>query len=350
MSRIISFLLLISIFISTIVVISFCHWLIVWVAIEVGTFSVIPILFLSNTVRSVEASLKYFLVNVISAIILLMGSINILCTSGDWGMGLNSFSISGTSVIVIALLIKLGVAPFHLWFPEVIQGVGFLQGFLLSTWQKISPLYIMFVVNAEIKSEMLLIVGVSSVLISGWGGLNQTQTRKILSFSSIGFMGWLIVSLYYSPSLCLILFMLYIPVSGVLFFLFYYLNLLSLAGIYKVGYFSWFVFFVICGTISLGGLPPFGGFLIKFLPIYIISVNGGYLTLGLLILGTLLSLFYYLRLTFNLGLLLFPVSVGFLVNYRSSNSIPLSLSILSGWFLSISLFSLLLLGVFWVFV
>ena len=95
-----------------------------------------------------------------------MGSINVLCVSGDWGIS-GVLSFPGIYIILTSLFLKLGLTPFHLWFPEVIQGVGYLQGFIISTWQKVSPLYLLLMVRGELNRELLLLVGSLSVLVGG---------------------------------------------------------------------------------------------------------------------------------------------------------------------------------------
>jgi len=157
--------LLSCVVLRTVFVLTFYHWFIIWVSLEVGTFSMVPILFVRGGSRKVEACLKYFLVSVVSALILLGGSVMVFIEAGGWS--LERVSVSGFWVILVALLIKLGLSPFHYWFPEVIQGVGFLQGLLVSTWQKISPLYLVVMTSSKVGGEVILLVGACSVLVGG---------------------------------------------------------------------------------------------------------------------------------------------------------------------------------------
>ena len=154
------------------------------------------------------------------------------------------------------------------------------------------------------------------------------------------------MTLFYNYYLSVFLFLLYVPISGLLFLVFYYLNLGKLYRVFKIRYFPFFISCVICGILSLGGLPPFGGFLIKFVPICLIRKKGGFFMLFFLVVGTLFSLFYYLRLMFNLGLLFFPVSTGFLIRHRTNKRPSMILVFLIGWFCRFSGFSLLLLDFF----
>lgn len=92
-------------------------------------------------------------------------------------------------VLTLAIRLKLGLFPCHYWFPDVLQGVGFLEGLVLSTWQKLAPFVVITYVVESVDVLLLSVLGVLSVLTGGWGGLNQTQMRKVLAFSSIAHIG-----------------------------------------------------------------------------------------------------------------------------------------------------------------
>lgn len=171
---------------------------------EIGTFCVVPLLFLRGNARRVEASLKYFIINIIAALMVLFGALLFSHKAAYFGASLSSFSgglkfskemgffytmIFSKRMILGALIIKLGIFPFHFWFPEVLQGVGFLEGLLISTFQKVPPFYLRLIIKTQVKRAIPVVIGAFSVLAGGWGGLNQTQIRKILGFSSVSFMG-----------------------------------------------------------------------------------------------------------------------------------------------------------------
>jgi len=107
-----------------------------------------------------------------------------------------------------------------------------------------------------------------------------------------------------------------------MFLIFGYTGVTRFSRLTKIRAFSMYSSCVVCGFLSLGGLPPFGGFLIKFIPIYLRSTGGGYLVLVPLIVGALLSLFFYLRVVVKVGLLVFPVSCGSLIRSRVGGHIP----------------------------
>lgn len=91
-------------------------------------------------------------------------------------------------MVYIALGLKIGLAPLHIWLPEVLQGLDLTTGLIISTWQKLAPFAILAQLSAH-ASPILIAIGLLSTLVGGWGGLNQTQLRKILAYSSIAHLG-----------------------------------------------------------------------------------------------------------------------------------------------------------------
>nr|YP_009493369.1 NADH dehydrogenase subunit 2 [Echinaster brasiliensis]AWK29633.1 NADH dehydrogenase subunit 2 [Echinaster brasiliensis] len=300
------FLLLGSVFLGTFIVVLSGHWFSVWVGLEINTLSIIPILCYQFTPRSVESTVKYFVIQSISAAMILnVGLIQSLFFN-SWLLGqpLGWFS---SSVLGLAVAFKLGLFPCHFWFPDVLQGVGFIQGLVLSTWQKVAPLVVLVYVVESLNVILFCLLGAFSSLVGGWGGLNQVQVRKILAFSSIGHLGWVSSVVCYSWKLGLLVFVVYVVINSVVFLLSWEFNLgfLGFLGrMFFLNYVGGLCFFLV--ILSLGGLPPLFGFSIKFLALDCIVWNGGYLVGGLLIFGSLLSLFFYLRMAVSGSLSFFP--------------------------------------------
>lgn len=175
MRRFIILILFFCVLIRPLFVIIFHNPFLIWVSLEVGTFSVVPLLFLRGSSRSVEASLKYFIIRITSSLVFLFG--NILSFHKVFFFEFSFREIREKEVlgfgaslffIYIPLLVKLGVFPFHFWFPEVIKGVGFIEGLILSTVQKISPLYLIYLIKRGLfKMHLFFLLGSFSVLVGG---------------------------------------------------------------------------------------------------------------------------------------------------------------------------------------
>lgn len=256
--------------------------------------SFIPLLRDNNNSISTEASLKYFLTQALASTVLLFSSILLILKSNINTEVNESF----TSIIIIsALLLKRGAAPFHFWFPNIMEGLTWINALVLITWQKIAPLILISYLNIK---NLLLIRVILSVIIGAIGGLNQTSLRKLIAFSSINHLGWILRSIIISESIWLIYFLFYSFLSFILTFIF---NIFKLFHLNQL--FSWFVnrkilkFTIFINFLSLGGLPPFLGFLPKWLVIQQLTLCNQYFLLTVMIISTLITLFFYLRICYS---------------------------------------------------
>nr|QOJ44799.1 NADH dehydrogenase subunit 2 [Ameerega hahneli] len=291
---------------GTVITLSSYHWVLAWVGLEINTLAIIPLMTKTLHPRAIEAATKYFLTQAAaSALILFAASIN-GWLNGQWSI---YFPLNSTSTILlsIAILTKLGAAPFHFWLPEVLQGLSLQTGLILSTWQKLAPMALLIQFSQSVSLYLMLMFGFLSALIGGWGGINQTQTRKILAFSSIAHLGWMISILKISPELTLLNFTLYIIMTSTLFLILIFMgskNIMQLST-------SWpksptLVTISLLSLLSLSGLPPLTGFLPKWLIAQELIKQNLTLFAFLILLSTLLSLYFYLRLTYTMSLTLAP--------------------------------------------
>nr|YP_009110237.1 NADH dehydrogenase subunit 2 [Aphelasterias japonica]AIW65071.1 NADH dehydrogenase subunit 2 [Aphelasterias japonica] len=350
MSRSIILILLTNIIISVVIVVSSHSWFSIWIGLELNTLSVLPLLCGQFTPRGVESTVKYFLVQAFSAAMILnVGLVQLwLCSSWSVNCPLNDFS---SVVITLSLCLKLGLFPCHYWFPDVLQGLNFLQGLLLSTWQKVAPFIILVSVCNVISINILTILGCLSVLIGGWGGLNQSQIRKIMAFSSISHLGWISSVLSYSVYISCVMFVVYIVLSSAAFLINNEASLYNLSSLGRLMSCNSVVGLVLILIIlSLGGLPPLTGFLNKFVALECLLSNNLLVPCSVLIVGSLLSLFFYLRISFNSILCLFPHHSMMIFSWRSISSFSNNVSfytILLSSLSSVSILGLVLMPVSW---
>nr|BAX08268.1 NAHD dehydrogenase subunit 2 [Cnemaspis leucura]BAX08269.1 NAHD dehydrogenase subunit 2 [Cnemaspis leucura]BAX08270.1 NAHD dehydrogenase subunit 2 [Cnemaspis leucura]BAX08271.1 NAHD dehydrogenase subunit 2 [Cnemaspis leucura] len=291
-------LLIITLSTSTILVTASHHWLLAWLGLELNTLSILPIIIKPAHPRATEATIKYFLIQTTAAaMILFAGTLNTWQT-GQWTITHVS-SPQTITIITIALLLKLGLAPMHLWYPDVLQGTTMNTALILSTWQKLAPLALLITMSNHLPSNMLLLFGLLSALIGGWLGLNQTQVRKILAASSIAHMGWLITALAISPPLTTLTLLIYIITTVTVFSHISTTETKTTQDISTMWTHSpALVLTMTLALVSLGGLPPTTGFIPKWLILKdMLTANLAPLALGLL-LASLPSLFFYLRLMY----------------------------------------------------
>nr|AUT83758.1 NADH dehydrogenase subunit 2 [Siphateles bicolor mohavensis] len=305
------------------------HWLLAWMGLEINTLAIIPLMAQHHHPRAVEAATKYFLTQATAAAMILFASMTNAWVTGVWDMGNMSNPIA-SAMIVAALALKIGLAPMHFWMPEVLQGLDLLTGLILSTWQKLAPLALIIQTAQAIDPLLLMTLGLLSTLVGGWGGLNQTQLRKTLAYSSIAHMGWMIIVIQYAPQLTLLALLTYIFMTSAAFLT------LKISSATKISTLAvvWSKNPVLTATtalvlLSLGGLPPLTGFMPKWLILQELAKQDLPLAATVMALAALLSLYFYLRLCYAMTLTISPNTIGSATPWRvqtTQASFPLALT------------------------
>nr|YP_778865.1 NADH dehydrogenase subunit 2 [Phoca groenlandica]AAQ93794.1 NADH dehydrogenase subunit 2 [Phoca groenlandica]ALC75297.1 NADH dehydrogenase subunit 2 [Phoca groenlandica]ALC75310.1 NADH dehydrogenase subunit 2 [Phoca groenlandica]ALC75323.1 NADH dehydrogenase subunit 2 [Phoca groenlandica]ALC75349.1 NADH dehydrogenase subunit 2 [Phoca groenlandica] len=291
---------------GTMIVLTSSHWLLTWIGFEMNMLAIIPILMKNYTPRATEASTKYFLTQATASMLLMMGIIINLMFSGQWTISKIPNPIA-SGLVTIALAMKLGMTPFHFWVPEVTQGISLSSGMILLTWQKIAPLSVLYQISPSINPKLLITMAIASVLIGGWGGLNQTQLRKILAYSSIAHMGWMAVILTYNPTLMILNLTIYITMTLSTFMLFMHnssTTTLSLSNTWNK--LPLMTSLILMLMMSLGGLPPLSGFVPKWMIIQELTKNDMIILPTFMAITALLNLYFYMRLSYTTTLTMFP--------------------------------------------
>nr|BCD33191.1 NADH dehydrogenase subunit 2 [Channa marulius] len=281
------------------------HWLLAWMGLEINTLAILPLMAQHHHPRAVEATTKYFLTQATAAATILFASTTNAWLTGQWDILQMSHPLP-TTMVLLALALKIGLAPMHSWLPEVLQGLDLTTGLILSTWQKLAPFALLLQIQPN-NTTLMITLGLISTLVGGWGGLNQTQLRKILAYSSIAHLGWMILVLQFTPTLTLLTLLTYIIMTSSLFLIFKLnkaTNINTLAT-------SWTKAPTLTSItplllLSLGGLPPLTGFMPKWLILQELTKQNLPLTATLAALTALLSLYFYLRLSYAMTLTLSP--------------------------------------------
>lgn len=255
-----------------------------------------------------EASLKYFLSQALASSILLFSSILFLFQNNFIiNLSFNKENNYICIIILSALLIKSGTAPFHFWFPNVIEGLNWINSLILITWQKIGPLIL---ISYLIIKYILFWCIILSIIIGSLGGLNQTSLRKLITFSSINHLGWILIRIFSNESLWINYFIFYSFLSFNLIFLFNIFKLFHINQLFSLFIFNKYLkFSLFINLLSLGGLPPFLGFIPKWITIQYLTFNNQLFLISIIIIITLVTLFFYLRLCYT----------AFILNYYENN-------------------------------
>nr|AFY63926.1 NADH dehydrogenase subunit 2 [Forpus modestus] len=287
-----------SITLGTTITITSNHWMTAWAGLEINTLSIIPLIAKPHHPRAIEATTKYFLVQAVASALMLFSSMVNAWHTGQWDITQLTYPPSCLT-LTTAIAIKLGLTPFHFWFPEVLQGSSLTTALLLSTIMKFPPTTILTITHHSLNYTLLTSMSIMSIALGGWMGLNQTQTRKIMAFSSISHLGWMTIIIAYNPKLTLLTFYIYTLMTAPIFLTMNTTNTLKLSTLMT----SWAKTPMLNTTLmltllSLARLPPLTGFLPKWLIIQELIKQEMTLTTVIISTLSLLGLFFYLRLAY----------------------------------------------------
>nr|AAK50173.1 NADH dehydrogenase subunit 2 [Vireolanius leucotis leucotis] len=320
---------MLSLLLGSTLTISSNHWIMAWAGLEINTLAILPIISKSHHPRAIEAATKYFLVQAAASTLVLFSGMTNAWHTGQWDI---TQLTNPTSCLILtaALSMKLGLAPFHFWFPEVLQGSSLTTGLLLSTVMKLPPMSLLLMTSHSLNPMLLTTLAVLSVAMGGWMGLNQTQIRKIMAFSSISHLGWMTVIVIYHPKLSLLNFYLYALMTTAVFLTFNSTKTLKLSTLMT----TWaktpsLSAILLLMLMSLAGLPPLTGFLPKWLIIQELTNQHMAPTATIISLLSLLGLFFYLRLAYCATITLPPHTTNHMKQWRNNNPISLSVPILA---------------------
>nr|AHY87309.1 NADH dehydrogenase subunit 2 [Timalia pileata] len=318
-----------SLLLGTTITISSNHWITAWAGLEINTLAILPLIAKSHHPRAIEAATKYFLTQAAASALLLFSAMTNAWSTGQWDITQLTHPTS-CLILTSAIAMKLGLAPFHFWFPEVLQGAPLTTALLLSTAMKLPPMSLLLMTSPSLDSTLLTYMAILSVALGGWMGLNQTQIRKILAFSSITHLGWMTIILSYSPKLTLLNFYLYSMITAAVFLTLNTMKTTKLATLMT----SWtktpaLSAMLLLTMLSLAGLPPLTGFLPKWLIIQELTKQDMIAAATMISLLSLLSLFFYLRLAYCATITLPPHTTNHMKQWHSNNPTNTPIAILT---------------------
>nr|ATD86015.1 NADH dehydrogenase subunit 2 [Petalocephala ochracea] len=275
-------------------------WIMVWSGMELFLMSFIPY-FCSHSFVSSECSMKYFLVQGLSS------SLFIFC--------LFIFMLSNVfflkSFLCFSLLLSLGCAPFHNWVLSVVSGMGYDSLLIFFSFSSLPPFFLLMYISYDLIFFVFL-----SLFFGSVGGLNHSSLKKLLGFSSVFNMGFLIYLINFN-SLWIFYFFCYSLMVFFLVFFFYFYNLIYLNQFFVSGMnlFCKVSFWIL--FLSLGGIPPMFGFFVKLVVIELSIFLMDYFVSFFFVISSLVVMFYYIRCSF-VCLVLFSFVLSwsfFVVNY-----------------------------------
>nr|WNV65522.1 NADH dehydrogenase subunit 2 [Cyanopterus ninghais] len=271
-----------------------------WILMELNLLLFIIFLIMSSKFLG-NKIIKYYLINSFGSMIFLF-FIN---------MNLFKENLNYFYILNFMMMLKLGMFPFHHWFIDLMINLNWLMCFFLSTWQKLIPLMILMYFYIK---NLIILLSIMGSLFSLMMVFNQIYLKKLMGYSSIIHLSWLMLSILLGMKMWMIYFFIY---SLTLYFFMIILNMLNFNLInemymYMNIYEMKILMFLL--ILSIGGIPPMFGFLIKMLFLNKMIELMEFFMLMILIFCSLVFLFYYIRLMFNM-MMIESFSMKFYLNY-----------------------------------
>nr|YP_011036654.1 NADH dehydrogenase subunit 2 [Planaphrodes sahlbergii]WRK21258.1 NADH dehydrogenase subunit 2 [Planaphrodes sahlbergii] len=276
-----SFLFLNTMMLGVMVSLSSNNWMMIWSGMEISMMSFIPLIS-TKMILSNESSMKYFIVQSISSSIMMLGVMMMM-------MSLNEVY---KSILVISLIIKTGMFPFQNWVLTIVEGMSYEALFLLFSVLKIPPITVLSYVNPNLEMFSLI-----NLLMGGILGLNQTSIRKMMAYSSVFNMAFMLAATK-SLSVWFSYFLIY---SFMLYMILYSLAKLNVNFINQIIINEFNMNSKIqlwINMLSLGGMPPMLGFLSKMLVLQLMINSNEMILAIIMVFSSLLITFFYIRLTY----------------------------------------------------
>ena len=294
------------------VVCSANNFLILFVGLELSALPLYAMIALYQKRLGLEASIKYFILGALASGFILFGISFCFGATGSIQFIIDEqskLSVLGMLFVTCGLLFKVGCAPFHNWVPDVYEGAPLPAVMIIATLPKIAYItaFIRLGQNGAFLGSLqpiLILCALTSMLIGNLSALSQTNTKRLLGYSSVAHMGYLILAIA-------------IGVSGFSSAIFY-------AIIYTVATFGVLgtlvtlskpnhelselselqglhhrqpviAFFLMCIIFSMASIPPLAGFMAKLNILYELYI-ANFIVVGVIaMLIAVIGIFYYIR-------------------------------------------------------
>ena len=300
--------LLILVLIGSVILILSDNLIILYLGLELQTFSIFILIAKNrNSIKGSEAGLKYFMLGAISSGFFLLSLVILFLYGLDLNLKyillLKEDPIVYTSIILITVsfCFKLSLFPFHFWIPDIYEGSSWDIVSLVATLPKISMICVLIQILSN--SNIILVSSLLSIGIGTLGALNQTKIKRLLAYSGISHMGFIILGLTCISSQG--------STIGSLYLIIYVLTMLSmfiliingnyksdyiieLGGIKLINNITAITFILL--ILSIAGIPPLSGFISKWYLIWVVMDSQFNISSFIIIIFSAIGIGYYLRI------------------------------------------------------
>jgi NADH-quinone oxidoreductase subunit N len=306
------------------VMVSANHFLTLYIGLELLSLSLYAMVALQrDSARATEAAMKYFVLGALASGMLLYGMSMLYGATGSLdlesvsaamagGLGSSNVLVLGLVFVVAGIAFKLGVAPFHMWVPDVYEGAPTSVTLVVGSAPKIAAFAftLRLLVNGMEPlvadwQGMLVVLSVVSMVLGNLVAIAQTNLKRMLAYSTISHMGFLLLGVLagslngYASAMFYVLVYVLTALAGfgVILLLsregFESEELEDLKGLNRRN--PWFAFIMLLVMFSMAGVPPLVGFFAKLSVLQAALQQGLVWLVVLAVMMSLIGAFYYLR-------------------------------------------------------
>ena len=309
------------------VMISANHLLTLYLGLELLSLSLYAMVALQrDSVQATEAAMKYFVLGALASGMLLYGMSMLYGATGTLeitelaqlsaeGVRAQAVLVFGLVFIVAGLGFKLGAVPFHMWVPDVYQGAPTAVTLFIGSAPKFAAFAIVMRLLAQAMGadalveewrQMLLIMAVLSLAIGNLAAIMQTNLKRMLAYSTISHMGFLLLGVlsgtidgYGAAMFYVVVYVLMtLGAFGIILLLsrdgFEAENLDDYKGLNQRS--PWYAFLMLLLMFSMAGIPPTVGFYAKLSVLQAVVQIGWWWVAVIAVVFSLIGAFYYLRI------------------------------------------------------
>nr|YP_010227813.1 NADH dehydrogenase subunit 2 [Cryptocercus changbaiensis]UDD86586.1 NADH dehydrogenase subunit 2 [Cryptocercus changbaiensis] len=316
-------LLMLTMMSGILISISSNSWIGAWMGLEINLMSFIPLMSNNKNVYTTESSLKYFIIQAMASSFLLFMIMMKVLMKDMFTMENNNIS---TMIIMTPLLLKSGAAPFHWWFPSVMEGISWMNCLLLMTMQKIAPMMLIsYMMKMNPFSSTIILM---STIVGAIGGFNQLSIRKILTYSSINHTGWMLAALMINENMWIMYFTIYSMLTTTIVMIIKPFNTSFINQTLLMNKeMNSMKFMMFTTLLSMGGLPPFLGFLPKWIIIQMMIMNNMNIIMTTMVVMSLMTLYFYLRISYS-SFMMLHIEPKWNISYYKNNNFMMYTSVM----------------------
>jgi NADH-quinone oxidoreductase subunit N len=332
-----------------------------YLGLEIMSLTLYSLIAMANTrVLAIEAALKYFILGAIASGILLYGMSLLYGATGSLDIATiahnsadaNPLLINFAIVfLLIGIAFKFGAVPFHMWVPDVYQGAILSSTMFLSSVPKIatSLMFVRVITEAldgssDYWGEIVMFLGVFSVIVGTVIALIQTNIKRLLAYSTIAHIGFILVAFslgttsgYSSAIYYMVIYAITtIAAFGILIAIsskdYEIDGLSSLSGLFKDHPIMAFAMLIV--MFSMAGIPPMIGFYAKLSILQEVMASSHILIATILVIFAVIGAYYYLRI------------IKFMFFDKPQTDIKIHNSFITNLFLAVNVLALLFVGLF----